>query len=138
MEREGTFGKSLLVFLICIAEIMLGIVVLKLDAHIPILGAAGIAIIYGMTLSIPYNELQRAMVKSVMDSIEADMVLLMIGPMIAVWMACGTVPYIIDLGLSLLAPGIFLIFVVLMCALLSSVTVLPGPRQEPSAWPSSG
>ena len=122
VEREGTFGKSLIVFLICVAEIMVGIVVLKLDAHIPIVGAAGIAIICGMTLGIPYSELQGAMVKSVVDSVEAIMVLLMIGPMIAAWMACGTVPYIIYTGLGLLNPGIFLIFVVLMCSLLSSVT----------------
>ncbi|MCI8809422.1 MAG: hypothetical protein HFF84_04705 [Oscillibacter sp.] len=109
-EREGTFAKSLIVFLVCVAEIMVGIVILGLDANIPIIGAAGIAIIYGMTLGIPCSDLQGAMVKSVIDTVKAIMVLLMIGPMIAAWMACGTVPYIIYLGLGLPNPSIFLLF----------------------------
>ena len=45
-----------------------------------------------------------------------------IGMLIASWMACGTVPYIIYLGLGLLNPSWYLPFIVIMCSVLSSIT----------------
>lgn len=122
-EREGTFISSLIVFLLCVAAILTGVMVFKLDAHIPLVAAIIIASLYGVfVLHIPYSELEQSMLRSLNDALGAVLLLLTIGPLIAAWIACGTVPYIIYLGLGLIAPSCFLVFVVLMCALLSMVT----------------
>lgn len=109
-EREAAFGSSLVVFLICIVVIMGGIVGFGLDAHIPLVGAMIVLMIYGVVfLHIPYAELQKSMLESIKDSLECLLILLSIGMLIAAWMACGTVPYIIYLGLGLLSPQLFLL-----------------------------
>lgn len=121
-EIEGTFGKSVIVFIICICVIMAGILLLGLDAHIPLLFATAVAMVYGVTLHIPMAEMEGNMVKSAAESMNAMIIILIIGTLVGAWMACGTVPYIIYIGLKLINPAWFLAFVALMCALLSSIT----------------
>lgn len=52
----------------------------------------------------------------------AILILLTVGPMIAAWMASGTIPYLIYLGLKLLSPKIFLTAAFLICCLSSCFT----------------
>ncbi|QNL43812.1 Na+/H+ antiporter NhaC [Oscillibacter hominis] len=122
-EREGSFVSSLVVFLLCVTVILFGVMVLKLDAHIPLVAAIAVSSLYGVfVLRIPYSELEQAMLRSLHDALGAILLLMTIGPLIAAWISCGTVPYIIYLGLGLIAPSWFLVFVALMCAILSAVT----------------
>lgn len=122
-EREGTFLSSLIVFLLCAAAILWGVMVLKLDAHIPLVTAIAIASLYGVFyLRIPYSQLEQSMLRSLHDALGAILLLMTIGPLIASWIASGTVPYIIYLGLGMIAPSWLLVFVALMCAILSAVT----------------
>lgn len=122
-EREGTFFSSLVMFLLCAAIILSGVMILKLDAHIPLVAATAAASLYGVfLLHIPYSELEEAMLHSLNDALGALLLLMTIGPLIAAWIACGTVPYIIYLGLGLIVPDWFLVFAACMCALLSAVT----------------
>ena len=120
-EIKATFGPSLLVFLIATVIILVGILVLGLDAHIPIVFAAGVVLIYGLLLHIPYKDLEHAMIKTISESVQVLMIICIIGMLVASWMAAGTVPYIIHLGLELINPAIFLPFVAIMCALLSTM-----------------
>lgn len=73
-------------------------------------------------LHIKFQDMVQAMVRSLNDSLECILILLVIGMLIASWMACGTVPYIIYLGLGLLNPSWYLPFIVIMCSVLSSIT----------------
>lgn len=129
-ERLGTFGKSCAVLLTCMGIIMAGIIILGLEAHIPILLATVAASVYGLTLRIPLAELEKAMIRTISESIGAIIILLVIGALIAAWMACGTVPYIVYLGLTLIDPAWFPMCVVLLCALLGLITG--------SAWTTTG
>jgi NhaC family Na+:H+ antiporter len=121
-EKKATFGASLLVFLLCTVVILVGILVLKLDAHIPIVVAAAIALVYGIVLHIDYKDLERAMIKTISESVPVLIIICIIGMLVGSWMAAGTVPYVIFLGLKLINPGWFLPFVAIMCAVLSSLT----------------
>lgn len=52
----------------------------------------------------------------------AILILLTVGPLIAVWMASGTIPYLIYLGLKMLSPKIFLVAAFLISCLSSCFT----------------
>lgn len=52
----------------------------------------------------------------------AIMILLTVGPLIAVWMASGTIPYLIFAGLKILSPKVFLPAAFLICCLSSCFT----------------
>lgn len=122
-EREASFIGALIVFILCVGVIMGGIVGYGLDAQIPLVGAIIVMMVYGvLVLHIKFQELVQAMIRSLVDSLECILILLVIGMLIASWMACGTVPYIIYLGLGFLNPAWYLPFIVIMCAILSSVT----------------
>lgn len=121
-EKKATFGASLLVFALVVVVIFVGILILKLDAHIPIVFAAGIVLVYGIVLKIPYADLENAMLKTISESVPVLIIICMIGMLVGSWMAAGTVPFIINLGLKLINPAWFLPFVAIMCAILSSLT----------------
>lgn len=121
-ERQGTFASSLFVFILCVAILMFGILGLGLGAHVPIVFAAMAAILYGLYLHIPFAELEQAMIKTVSESMGSMLILLVIGMLIASWIACGTVPYIIYLGLNMINPSWFLLLVVILCGVMSSIT----------------
>ena len=121
-EIQGTFISSVLVFILCVFVLLFGILKLGLDAHIPIIFATVVCVIYGLFLKIPFIQMEQAMIKSVQESMNAMLIILVIGTLIAAWISCGTVPYIIYLGLGLINPSWFLAFVIIMCGILSSVT----------------
>ncbi len=123
VEREGSFGSSLIMFLISIAILGYGIIFLGLDAHIPLCFVTMAAVIYGGgVLKIKLSDLESSIYKSIADSLGALVIICIIGMLIATWMAAGTIPYIIVLGLKALDPSWFLGFVVVMCGILSSLT----------------
>lgn len=122
-EREGSFAGSLIVFLLCVAIILIGVILMQLPVQIPLIGAIIVVCAYGIgVLKIPYVELEQSMIKSLSDSLGVMLLLFTIGPLIAAWIACGTVPYVIYLGLKLISPTWYLAFIVVMCSILSSVT----------------
>ena len=122
-EKPASFAGAVITFILCVAVIMGGIVGCGLDAQTALVGAIIIMMIFGVCfLHIKFQDMVQAMVRSLNDSLECILILLVIGMLIASWMACGTVPYIIYLGLGLLNPAWYLPFIVIMCALLSSIT----------------
>lgn len=137
-ERKATFAGALIAFLLCVAVIMGGIVGLGLDAQTALVGAIIVMMVFGVCfLHIKFQDMVQAMVRSLNDSLECILILLVIGMLIASWMACGTVPYIIYLGLGLLNPSWYLPSSS-SCARSSPASpVPPGRRSARSAWPSS-
>lgn len=121
-EVQAKFGPSLLVFLLVTAVILVGILVLGLDAHIPIVIAAMIVAVYGIILHVPFKDLEHAMIKTISESVPVLLLICIVGMLIGSWMSAGTVPVIIYVGLELLRPSIFLPFVAVMCAILSTMT----------------
>lgn len=122
-EREGSFASSLLAFLVCVAIILVGVIYMKLAVEIPLALAVMAVCFYGkFYLHIDYPDMEKSMVRSLSDALGVMLLLLTIGPLMASWIACGTVPYIIYLGLGMISPSWYLAFIVLMCAILSTVT----------------
>ena len=138
-ERKATFAGALIAFLLCVAVIMGGIVGLGLDAQTALVGAIIVMMVFGVCfLHIKFQDMVQAMVRSLNDSLECILILLVIGMLIASWMACGTVPYIIYLGLGLLNPSWYLPFIVIMCSVLSSITGSSWNLMcRKHTWPSS-
>ena len=122
-ERESTLMSSLIVFALCVMTILVGVIIMGLAVQIPLVCAIAVVTLYGVfILHIPYQEMENSMIRSLGDSLGVMLLLLTIGPLIAAWVSCGTVPYVIYLGLGLISPAWFLPFVAIMCAILSTVT----------------
>ena len=92
-----------------LAVVMFGCVVgLGTDPQIPMLIGCVIAGLIALYLGFDWEEILDAMQKGINDSMEACLILICIGIMVAVWILSGTVPTMIYYGLEVVTPQLFL------------------------------
>lgn len=100
------------------------------EVHIPLICsaivAAGIAIANGYKWSF----LEAGILASINRSMQAMLILLVVGLLIGSWVTAGIVPAMIYYGLMILSPGIFLIASCLLCAIVALATG--------SSWTTAG
>ncbi|MFM1652519.1 Na+/H+ antiporter NhaC [Brevibacillus sp. B_LB10_24] len=113
-----------------IVSLFVGIFVLELDPHIPLLASAIVATIVGLCLGHSWKEIEKGMLKTITLPLQAILILMIIGALIGSWTAGGIVPTMIYYGLEVLSPTYFL---VAACAICMLVSVASG-----NAWTSAG
>ncbi|HAS79774.1 MAG TPA: Na+/H+ antiporter NhaC, partial [Fusobacteriaceae bacterium] len=95
----------------------------EIDVHIPILVsaffAAGVAI-FG--LNYTWDEIEKGMMETIKMSLQAIIILMIIGMVVGTWIQSGVVPSMIFYGLKILSPGIFLPATVIICAIVAIAT----------------
>lgn len=69
-----------------------------------------------------YSAFETAIAKSISGVSTAIVMLMLIGSLSGVWMVSGVVPYLINAGLHIISPAIFLPTACILCALISIVT----------------
>lgn len=133
MEHEGQIDErfviekpsvllALLPIAVTLVILMVQIFVYEGAPHIPL--ALGILITAVLSLMRGYSWtfMQEAMTEVVATAIPVFGVLLTIGMIIGTWILCGTVPLLIDYGLAILSPGIFLPAACIICSFISLAT----------------
>lgn len=130
MEKETSFAKALLVLGINVVTLMLGVVVLGLEPHVPILINIGIVLLFGRKLKITWDELIAGMYKTLAESVGVLLTVLMVGVVVGTWTMCGTVPTVIYYGLLIFSPKWFLLSILLLCFAMAFVTG--------SSWTTAG
>lgn len=88
------------------------------DPHIPVTLSCAVAMIIGKFCGYSYKDMLAAGLEAVNQSLEAIIIILLVGCLIGSFTACGTIPSVVYYGLKLLSPGIFLPFVTVMCAIV--------------------
>lgn len=121
-ERPGSFGGSLLALALAIAVLLTGVVGFQLDPHIPLLFSCAVILLYGVWLRVPWKDMRDSIVKSISESIEAILIICLIGMTVGSWISSGTVPMVIYYGLKIFSPQFFLISVLVLCSVMSIMT----------------
>ena len=73
-------------------------------------------------LKIPYKKIEKGMLKSIDMAMHANLIMLLVGALIAIWIASGIVPMLIYYGLALISPKIFLTICCISCAIVALCT----------------
>ncbi|MDO4952581.1 MAG: Na+/H+ antiporter NhaC family protein, partial [Synergistaceae bacterium] len=123
-HREVTLASSVAIFVAILAIIILGKLVFNFDTAI-LLMLIGVftTVVYCFGYGFGWGEMfDGGIVPMVARASGAIMILLTVGPMIAVWMSSGTIPYIIFVGLKLLTPKTFLIATFIVTCISSTLT----------------
>lgn len=108
MKKEVKFRHGMLAFVL-LAMVMFGCVVgLGTEPQIPMLIGCVISGLIALYLGFDWEEILDAMKKGIDDSMEACLILICIGVMVAVWILSGTVPTMIYYGLEVVTPQLFL------------------------------
>ena len=102
----------------------------KLDGHLPLTLAACIAGLVARLHHWKWEKIQEGILQGIGMSMSAILILLVIGMLIGTWILAGVVPAMIDWGLWLLSPRVFLPAV---CVISSIVSLVTG-----SSWSTAG
>lgn len=122
------FALIPVLFLIVALAVTIGI--FKLQPHIPLILAAGIAAIVAGIHRHPWTEILDGMVHGITLAMGAILILIIVGTLIGTWISGGIVPAMIYYGLKALSPGIFLVATLIICSIVSLGTG--------SSWSTAG
>lgn len=112
--------------------LFLAVTIIKYDGspHIPLMFAAVVAAIMAKRVGYKWDEIEKGVINSIGMSMQAIIILIIIGTVIGSWILSGTVPAMIYYGLKILSPGIFLVATCVICSIVSLATG--------SSWTTAG
>ncbi len=100
---------------IMIASYLLG---WGIDAHIPCLIAAVVAMFVGKACGFSYQEMLDGATNALNRTMEAILILFCIGTLIGSWEFCGTIPAVVFYGLKIITPQLFLPTACVICSII--------------------
>ncbi|MGG7162241.1 Na+/H+ antiporter NhaC [Clostridium ihumii] len=122
--------EALVPILILIVTLGCAIILFDASPHIPLVIGAAAAALMAIKVGFKWSDLEKGIVKTINLSLEAIIILMIIGIVIASWIASGTVPTLIYYGLKILSPSIFLVATCIICSIVSVCTG--------SSWTTAG
>jgi len=121
-KRDPYVWESLVSILGLIIFISLAILKFETDAHVPILLGVFVAAIIGLRAGFSWKDIETGMLNGITNSLQAIVILLIIGILIGVWILSGVVPTLLYYGLKILHPSIFLPATLIICSITSLAT----------------
>ncbi len=100
------------------------------EPHIALILAAAVAAIVGVANGWKWAYMEQGILASINRSMQACLILAIVGCMIASWMAAGTIPSMMYFGIKVISPKIFLLTACILCSIVSLATG--------SSWSTAG
>lgn len=121
-KTKHTFAESAIWLGVAVLILIYGVVILQQSPHIPLLFSIAVIVLYGVTHKVSWSEIREGIIYNISESIEAILIICLIGVTVGTWMSSGTVPAIIYYGFQIFSPQYFLISVVILCSIMSLCT----------------
>ena len=121
-KRDPYLWEALVSILALVTMISLAIVRYESDAHVPILIGVLVAALVGLRAGFSWKEIETGMLNGITNSLQAIVILGIIGILIGVWILSGVVPTLLYYGLKILHPKIFLPATLIICSITSLAT----------------
>lgn len=100
------------------------------DVHVALLASAVFAAVVAMINGYKWSYIEKGILAAIDRSMQATIILMLVGALIGAWILSGIVPAMVYYGLMILKPGIFLIAACLICCIVSLATG--------SSWTTAG
>ena len=140
-KKTLSISSSLLAVVLSLGTIIVGKMWLSLNTTIVLLLSAMIVSCFVVLMGIKWSDIEAEISAGIKGMGTPIVVLIETGILVGVWMACGTIPMMMDWGLKLISPKAFLLVTCLICTIMSVVPVPAGVRLQPpvlrcwvSAW----
>jgi len=130
-KKQPTMLISMIPVIITIVLLSVSIIVYGADVHMPlIMGAMVASVIAIFSLGFTWKDIEEGIVESIGSTMQAILILAIVGSLIGVWISGGIVPTMIYYGLQILSPTFFLVASVILCSIVSLATG--------SSWTTAG
>ena len=132
MGKKIPMWQCLLVMVVLIALIYWGVMVDTDagEAHVSLILAGAFAAIVAMLNGWKWNYMEQGILAAINRTMQAILILAVVGLMLGSWMAGGVVPSMMFYGIKVIAPSIFLFTACLLCSIVSLATG--------SSWSTAG
>lgn len=98
---------------------------MQLPVEMLLIMASFVASLIALRLGYSWKDIEGAIIQAIAKGMPAQMIIIIVGVMIASWIASGTIPMLIDYGLRIVSPSFFLVTASLVCAIISLITGTP-------------
>lgn len=122
VAKKPDFKFALISLTALIAFIVIGTMLFKINLRMMFFLAWLPTIGVGKLLGYTYKDMETAALDTVRTGLQPAIILLVVGAMIATWIASGTVPAIIYYGMKIVNPTFFLPIVMIICSITSLFT----------------
>ncbi len=119
LPRMPSLFEALIPIVFLIAILSVGIIVLEVDPHIPIVLAVAVGALVAIRMGIRWEVIQEGLFRGIMTGMQAILILMVVGMLIGSWIQGGVVPTMIYYGLQILSPRIFLVAAALITAIVA-------------------
>lgn len=121
---------SAIPILVLMVSLAVAIIVYEGSPQIPLVISACVAGIISLMLGNKWEDIENGLINTIQMSMQAILILMIIGILVGTWILCGTVPTMIYYGLKILSPSIFLLATCIICCIVSLATG--------SSWTTAG
>tara|TARA_Y100000588_G_scaffold392451_1_gene504465 strand:- start:39360 stop:40781 length:1422 start_codon:yes stop_codon:yes gene_type:complete len=129
-KPQPNFWQALSPVIVLIGSLALNVQLYGGEPHIPLIIGTAAASVVGVFIGYRWTDLEEGMVSGIAIALKAILILLIVGLLIATWIAGGVVPLLIYYGLKILSPSIFLVATCIICSIVSLATG--------SSWTTAG
>ena len=119
--KEFSFRQALAGFLLPLAAVIL-LVLNGTNIVIALFSAVVVEAVYCLIMGVEWKAIDDAMMKGGSGMLGAVLIMILVGIMIAVWMASGTIPTLLYYGMKIINPVVFLPITFLLCMLTALAT----------------
>lgn len=121
-KKEMNIWWAVLPIIIMIASMLITIVFLKQEPHIPLMIGTAAAAIVAFKFGHTWHDIQEMMFNGIKLAMPAILIIMLVGLTIGVWLGGGIIASMIFYGLKIINPTYFLVTITIICALVSLVT----------------
>lgn len=121
--KETKMIHAIIPLLFLVGSLIYGLKVAEADPHIPIFTSAMVAVVMAVfVLKYKWSFIQKGIIDNINMSMEAILILMVIGMVVGTWMLSGIVPTMIYYGLQIISPAMFLPTALILCSIVSIAT----------------
>ncbi|UCC71803.1 MAG: Na+/H+ antiporter NhaC [Gemmatimonadota bacterium] len=121
-RRRPTAFEAFLPFVVMAVLLGLGYGVYRLRIEVLLIAAAAVAGLVAVRLGYTWAELQAGIIEGIAKALPAALILVCVGALISTWIAAGTIPLLLRLGLHTISPRFFLVTACVLCSFVSLFT----------------
>jgi NhaC family Na+:H+ antiporter len=122
VKRKPTIKEAMIPVVSMVILLGGGYGILQLPVEILLIMASFVAGIVALSLGYTWKDIESGIIDSIAKAMPAQMIIIVVGVMIASWIASGSIPMLIDYGLSIVSPALFLVTASVVCAIISLLT----------------
>jgi NhaC family Na+:H+ antiporter len=121
-RRRPTALEAFLPFVFMALLVGVGYGVYRLRIEVLLIAAAAVAGLVAVRLGYTWAELQSGIIEGIAKALPAVLILVCVGALISTWIAAGTIPLLLRLGLHTISPRFFLVTACVLCSFVSLFT----------------